>query len=196
MLVKLLLVCFLGLALMAATATAAPIPKAGEGNPIIVVETSMGSFEVELFADKAPLTTTNILGYVDDKFYDGLIVHRVIPTFMVQMGGLDAKLKNKETKEKIKNESTNGLSNKRGTVAMARTNVADSATSQFFVNVVDNDFLDKANARDEVGYCVFGKVTKGMDVVDKIKDVKTETRGGTPNVPTEDVTIKSVRVKK
>ncbi len=192
MLVKLLLVCFLGLALMAATAA----PVVAADNPTIVVETSMGSFEIELFADKAPLTTTNILGYVDDKFYDGLIVHRVIPTFMVQMGGLDAKLKTKDTKEKIKNESTNGLSNKRGTVAMARTNVADSATSQFFVNVVDNDFLDKANARDEVGYCVFGKVTKGMDIVDKIKDVKTETRGGTPNVPTEDVTIKSVRVKK
>lgn len=192
MLVKLLLVCFLGLAMMAATAA----PVVAADNPTIVVETSMGSFEVELFADKAPLTTANILGYVDDKFYDGLIVHRVIPKFMVQMGGLDAKLKTKETKEKIKNESTNGLSNKRGTVAMARTNVADSATSQFFVNVVDNDFLDKANAQDEVGYCVFGKVTKGMDVVDKIKDVKTETRGGTPNVPTEDVTIKSVRVKK
>lgn len=192
MLVKLLLVCFLGLAMMAATAA----PVVAADNPTIVVETSMGSFEVELFADKAPLTTANILGYVDDKFYDGLIVHRVIPKFMVQMGGLDAKLKTKETKEKIKNESTNGLSNKRGTVAMARTNVADSATSQFFVNVVDNDFLDKANAQDEVGYCVFGKVTKGMDVVDKIKDVKTETRGGTPNVPTEDVTVKSVRVKK
>ena len=192
MLVKLLLVCFVCLAVMAATAA----PVVAADNPTIVVETSMGSFEIELFADKAPLTTTNILGYVDDKFYDGLIVHRVIPTFMVQMGGLDAKLKTKDTKEKIKNESTNGLSNKRGTVAMARTNVADSATSQFFVNVVDNDFLDKANARDEVGYCVFGKVTKGMDIVDKIKDVKTETRGGTPNVPTEDVTIKSVRVKK
>ncbi len=192
MLVKLLLVGFVGLALMAATAT----PAVAADNPTVVVETSMGAFEIELFADKAPKTVSNILDYVNDKFYDGLVFHRVIPTFMVQGGGLNSKLEKKETKKAIANESDNGLANKRGTVAMARTNVADSATSQFFVNVVDNDFLDRANAQDKVGYCVFGKVTKGMDVVDKIKGVKTETRSGTPNVPVEDVTIKSIRVKK
>lgn len=192
MLVKLVLVSFLCLAAMAATAS----PAAAAGNPTIVVETSMGAFEIELFADKAPKTVANILAYVDDKFYDGLIVHRVISTFMVQMGGLDAKLKTKETKAQIKNESTNGLSNKLGTVAMARTGEPDSATSQFYVNVVDNDALDRANYQDGVGYCVFGKVTKGMDVVKKIRDVKTETRSGMKNVPVDDVTIKSVRLKK
>lgn len=192
MLVKLVLVSFLCLAAMAATAS----PAAAAGNPTIVVETSMGAFEIELFADKAPKTVANILAYVDDKFYDGLIVHRVISTFMVQMGGLDAKLKTKETKAQIKNESSNGLSNKLGTVAMARTGEPDSATSQFYVNVVDNDGLDRANYQDGVGYCVFGKVTKGMEVVNKIRDVKTETRSGMKNVPVEDVTIKSVRLKK
>ena len=115
---------------------------------------------------------------------------------MVQGGGLDAKLEKKKTKDEIVNESTNGLLNKRGTVAMARTPKPNSATSQFFVNTKDNDFLDRANAQDEVGYCVFGKVTKGMDIVDKIKDVKTETRNGMKDVPATDVTIKSIRVKK
>lgn len=192
MLVKLVLVSFLCAAVMAATAT----PVVAADNPTIVVETSMGAFEIELYADKAPKTVANILGYVDDKFYDGLIFHRVIPTFMVQGGGLDAKLNKKETKAEIVNESTNGLLNKRGTVAMARTPKPNSATSQFFVNTKDNDFLDRANAQDEVGYCVFGKVTKGMDIVDKIKDVKTETRNGMKDVPATDVTIKSIRVKK
>lgn len=192
MLVKLVLVSFLCAAVMAATATSA----VAADNPTIVVETSLGAFEIELYADKAPKTVANILGYVDDKFYDGLIFHRVIPTFMVQGGGLDAKLNKKETKAEIVNESTNGLVNKRGTVAMARTPKPNSATSQFFVNTKDNDFLDRANARDEVGYCVFGKVTKGMDIVDKIKDVKTETRNGMTDVPVTDVTIKSIRVKK
>lgn len=192
MLVKLVLVSFLCAAVMAATAT----PVVAADNPTIVVETSLGAFEIELYADKAPKTVANILGYVDDKFYDGLIFHRVIPTFMVQGGGLDAKLNKKETKAEIVNESTNGLLNKRGTVAMARTPKPNSATSQFFVNTKDNDFLDRANARDEVGYCVFGKVTKGMDIVDKIKDVKTETRNGMTDVPATDVTIKSIRVKK
>ena len=192
MLIKLLLVCFLCLAVMAATAS----PVSAAENPTVVVETSMGSFEIELFADTAPKSVANFLGYVDDKFYDGLIFHRVISTFMVQGGGFSPKLEKKDTKKAIANESANGLSNKRGTVAMARTNVADSATSQFYVNVKDNAGLDRANAEDKVGYCVFGKVTKGMDVVDKIKEVKTETRSGMRDVPVEDVTIKSVKVKK
>ena len=192
MLLKLLVVCFSCLAVMVATAS----PASAADNPTIVVDTSMGSFEIELFADKAPKTVANILAYVDDKFYDGLIFHRVISDFMIQGGGLDTKLERKKTKDEIVNESANGLSNKRGTVAMARTNKPDSATSQFFVNVKDNANLDRANAGDEVGYCVFGKVTKGMDVVDKIKEVKTETRGINKNVPVEDVTIKSIKVKK
>ncbi len=192
MLVKLVLVSFLCAAVMAVASSSA----SAADNPTIVVETSLGTFEAELFADKAPKTVANILSYVDDKFYDGLIFHRVISTFMIQGGGLDSKLNKKETKAAIKNESANGLSNKRGTLAMARTPMPDSATSQFFVNVKDNNGLDRANSEDEVGYCVFGKVTKGMDVVDKIKDVKTEVRSGTKDVPIEDVTIKSIRVKK
>ena len=192
MLVKLLIVCFVCLAVMAATAA----PVSAAENPTIVVETSMGTFEIELFTDKAPKTVANILGYVDDKYYDGLVFHRVISNFMIQGGGMNGKLEKKETKAAIVNESANGLQNKRGTIAMARTNKPDSATSQFYVNVKDNDGLDRANAADEVGYCVFGKVTKGMDVVDKIKEVKTETRGGMKDVPIEDVTIKTIRVKK
>ena len=170
-------------------------------NPVVVVETSKGSFEVELFADKAPKTVENFLGYVDDKFYDGLIFHRVKKDFMVQGGGFEPGMKQKKTKDQIKNESDNGLSNVKGTLAMARTPAADSATSQFFVNVVDNDFLDRAKARDKVGYCVFGKVTKGMDVVDDIKGVKVQDiiEGGRTvheAVPLEDVVIKSVTRKK
>lgn len=186
---KLALICFLGLAL--AAAMAAPVP-AHAANPVIVIETSMGTIEAELYEDKAPGTVKNILGYVDDKYYDGLIFHRIIPTFMVQGGGFEPGMKQKKTKDSIKNESTNGLSNVKGTLAMARTNVPDSATSQFFINVKDNKFLDKADAQDGVGYCVFGAVTKGMDVVDKIKDVKT----GRGDVPVEDVVIKSIKVKK
>jgi peptidyl-prolyl cis-trans isomerase B (cyclophilin B) len=158
-------------------------------NPVVVMETSKGTIKIELFEDKAPVTVKNFLGYVDDKFYDGTIFHRIIPTFMIQGGGFEPGLKQKKTKEAIKNESSNGLSNKLGTIAMARTSDPDSATAQFYINVVDNDFLDKAKAKDGVGYCVFGKVIEGMDVVDKIKDVKTGAR----DVPVEDVTIKSVR---
>ncbi len=190
MLVKLVLVSFLCAAVMAVVAS----PASAADNPTIVIETSLGTFEAELFADKAPITVANILSYVDDKFYDGLIYHRVIPKFMIQGGGLDAKLNTKATKGKIKNESANGLKNTRGTLAMARTGEVDSATSQFFVNTVDNAFLDREG--DNAGYCVFGKVTKGLDVVDKIKDVKTETRNGMKDVPVDDVTIKSIRVKK
>jgi cyclophilin family peptidyl-prolyl cis-trans isomerase len=130
---------------------------------------------------------------VDDKFYDGTILHRVIPDFMIQGGGFAPGMRQKPPKASIKNESTNGLANKRGTLAMARTNDPDSATAQFFINVKDNDFLDRAKAGDKVGYCVFGKVTAGMDVVDKIKAVKTATRGGFQDVPAQDVVINSIR---
>jgi cyclophilin family peptidyl-prolyl cis-trans isomerase len=166
-------------------------------NPVVVMETSMGKIRIELNQDKAPTTVKNFLSYVDDKFYDGTIFHRVIADFMIQGGGFTPGMKEKQTKDPIKNESDNGLSNERGSIAMARTNVPNSATSQFYINVKDNSrSLDKANARDGVGYCVFGKVIEGMDVVDKIKEVKTTRKGVHGDVPEEDVVIKSVRLEK
>ncbi|MGE3807888.1 MAG: peptidylprolyl isomerase [Gemmataceae bacterium] len=174
----------------------AAVPVQGADNPVVVMETDMGTVKIELFADKAPITVKNFLGYVDDKFYDGLIFHRVIPNFMVQGGGFEPGMKQKKTKAPIKNESTNGLSNARGTIAMARTGQPDSATAQFYVNVVDNAGLDRAKAADGVGYCVFGKVVAGMDVIDKIRNVKTANRGGHGDVPVKDVVIKSIRREK
>lgn len=178
------------LGVIVATSTSADKDKK---NPVVVMETSMGSIKIELYADKAPGTVKNFLNYVDDKFYDGTVFHRVIPTFMIQGGGMEPGLKEKKTKEPIKNESDNGVSNERGTIAMARTNQPNSATAQFFINVKNNDFLDKVKARDGVGYCVFGKVIDGMDVVDKIKAVETGSQGGHDDVPVKDVVIKSVR---
>jgi peptidyl-prolyl cis-trans isomerase B (cyclophilin B) len=164
-----------------------------EKNPVVVMDTSFGKIKIELFQDKAPITAKNFLQYADDKFYDGTIFHRVISDFMIQGGGMEPGLKEKKTRAPIRNESTNGLSNVRGTIAMARTNVPDSATAQFFINVKTNDFLDRAKARDKVGYAVFGKVIEGMDVVDKIREVETGNRGGHENVPVQDVVIRSVR---
>jgi len=178
----------LALALLAASSYAA--------NPVVVVETSMGTIKVELFEDKAPITVKNFLKYAEDKHYDNTIFHRVISDFMIQGGGFEAGMNEKKTREAIKNESNNGLSNLRGTIAMARTRDPNSATAQFYINVKDNTGLDKANAGDGVGYCVFGKVTEGMDVVDKIKAVKTGNKGGHSDVPVEDVVIKSVRLDK
>src|SRR5262249_12947279 len=149
-------------------------------NPVVEIKTSMGTIKVELFEKDAPVTVKNFLRYVDDKHYDGTIFHRVIADFMIQGGGFSKGLnkanikdKEKKTRDPIKNESNNGQSNKPGTIAMARTGRPDSATAQFFINTKDNDFLDRAKARDKVGYCVFGKVIEGMDVVDKIRRVKT-----------------------
>src|SRR4051812_23292303 len=150
------------------------------------METSAGTIKLELYPDKAPLTVKNFLQYVDDKFYDGTVFHRVIPTFMIQGGGFQKgiedvkteqgfKAKEKKTKGPIKNEAKNGLSNTRYTIAMARTSDPDSATAQFFINVKDNKGLDPDPDNDPNGYCVFGKVIEGMDVVDKIKEVKTRT---------------------
>ena len=156
---------------------------------MVIIDTSKGRIKAELFAEKAPITVKNFLQYVDDKFYDGTIFHRVIPNFMIQGGGMLPGGREKETRAPIKNEGGNGLTNKRGTLAMARTNVPDSASSQFFINVKDNDFLDRANARDRVGYAVFGRVLEGMEVVDAIKVVPT----GPNDVPIEDVVIKSIR---
>jgi peptidyl-prolyl cis-trans isomerase B (cyclophilin B) len=160
-------------------------------NPVVVMETSMGNIKIELFEDKSPVTVKNFLRYVDDKFYDGTVYHRVIPNFMIQGGGFEPGMKQKKTRDPIKNEASNGLSNAKYTIAMARTSDPDSATAQFFINVKDNKFLDKSAESD--GYAVFGKVIDGEDVVDKIKDVKTGSRGGHQNVPVEDVIIKSVR---
>lgn len=156
-------------------------------NPVVVMETSMGTIKIQLDDEKAPITVKNFLKYVDDKFYDGTVFHRVIPTFMIQGGGFESGLKEKKTGETIKNEAPNGLSNVRGSIAMARRNDPDSATAQFYINVKDNKGLDGAR------YCAFGKVIEGMDVVDKIKDVKTGDKGGHENVPVEDVIIKSIR---
>ena len=159
----------------------------------VVMETSEGTLKIELEDEKAPLTVANFLDYVDNQFYDGTIFHRVISTFMIQGGGFEPGMRQKKTKGEIKNESANGLSNKKYTLAMARTNVADSATAQFFINVKDNAFLDKGQSRDGVGYCVFGKVTEGMDVVNQIKSVPTATKSGHQDVPVQDVVIKSIR---
>jgi peptidyl-prolyl cis-trans isomerase B (cyclophilin B) len=139
------------------------------------------------------LTVENFLSYVDDKFYDGTIFHRVISNFMVQGGGFEPGMKQKKTRPAIKNESENGLVNSRGTLAMARTNAPHSATSQFFINVKDNTFLDRSQSQDGVGYCVFGRVTQGLDVLDKIKAVPTATKSGHGDVPVKDVVILSVR---
>src|SRR5262249_4340857 len=138
-------------------------------NPSIVITTSQGTIKAELFEDKAPITVKNILSYVDENYYDGTIFHRVISNFMIQGGGFEPGMKQKSTKPPIKNESGNRVANARGTLAMARTSIPDSATAQFFINLVDNEGLNKSRASDGVGYCVFGKVTEGMDVVDKIK---------------------------
>jgi peptidyl-prolyl cis-trans isomerase B (cyclophilin B) len=159
----------------------------------VVLETSLGTIKAELDEDRAPLTVANFLSYVHDGFYDGTIFHRVIKDFMIQGGGMEPGLKQKTTKAPIRNESNNGLSNDRGTLAMARTNDPNSATAQFFINTVDNHFLDRARSQDRVGYCVFGRVTEGLDVVDKIRAVATGRRGSFENVPAQDVVLLSVR---
>lgn len=160
-------------------------------NPVVVVQTSMGEITIELFRDKAPKSVENFLGYVQDGFYAGTTFHRVIRGFMIQGGGLTAELTPKPTKPPIDNEATNGLKNTRGTVAMARTAVVNSATSQFFINTVDNPALDHKGVGPDFGYAVFGRVTAGMDVVDKIEKVKT-LPGDVPATP---VTIMRVVVK-
>jgi cyclophilin family peptidyl-prolyl cis-trans isomerase len=161
------------------------------------METTLGDFVIELDAQKAPISTANFLTYVNEKFYDGTIFHRVIPTFMIQGGGFDDKINQKRAglHPPIKNEWKNGLKNVRGTIAMARTSAPDSATAQFFINVVDNDFLDQPNGG--AAYAVFGKVVDGMDTVDKIKETKTENNSKYPGgkvVPVTAVVIKSARV--
>lgn len=165
-------------------------------NPVVTVATNQGNIRIELDAAKAPITTQNFLDYVNDRYYDGLIFHRVIPGFMIQGGGFDSQMKQKETKAPIKNEAGNGLKNQTGSIAMARTNVVDSATGQFFINVKDNDFLNQKNTSTEgFGYAVFGQVIEGMEVVRAIEKVKTGSRGMHQDVPVEAVVIQSVRVE-
>ena len=159
-------------------------------NPVVLLETTSGDILVELYPDKAPETVANFLKYVDDGFYNNTIFHRVIPGFMIQGGGLTARMQQKDTSAPIKNEADNGLKNDRGTIAMARTMDPHSATAQFFINLVDNDFLNfQAPSGNGWGYCVFGRVTEGMDVVDKIAKVKTTTVGMYQVFPSDLVVI-------
>ncbi|MBU6387271.1 MAG: peptidylprolyl isomerase [Pirellula sp.] len=160
----------------------------------VIMKTNKGDLTIELDAQSAPKTVENFLNYARAGHYDGTIFHRVIANFMIQGGGFTPDMKQKGTKPPIVNESSNGLSNKKYTIAMARTSVPDSATSQFFINVTDNDFLDKAKSGDRVGYCVFGKVTSGTDVVEAIKAVATTNKNGHGDVPVETVLIESVQV--
>jgi cyclophilin family peptidyl-prolyl cis-trans isomerase len=194
------------LTLAAALAAVSPTTAQEKKNTQVVIDTSLGKIKVELYQDKAPITVKNFLRYTDEKFYDGTIFHRVIPDFMIQGGGFkpglgdaktvqEIKAKEKDTHAPIKNEAPNGVSNKRGTIAMARTDDPDSATAQFFLNVEDNSRLDPLR------YCAFGNVVEGMDVVDMIKGVKTRAsqvtnRLGRPvmeNIPVQDVVIRSIR---
>jgi len=158
------------------------------GNPVVIIKTSKGDIKVELDKENAPISTDNFLAYVEDGYYDGTIFHRVINNFMIQGGGFMADGQQKPTKAPIKNEADNGLKNDRGTIAMARTGVVDSATSQFYINTVDNDFLN--HGKRDFGYAVFGKVVDGMDVVDAIAIVQT----GPGDVPNEQIVIESVTV--
>lgn len=165
-------------------------------NPVVVMETSQGAVEIELFQDKAPLSVANFLKYVDAKHYDGTIFHRVINNFMIQGGGFTEKMVEKKTNAPIKNEATNKLANDIGTIAMARTSEVNSATAQFFINVADNAFLNHQNTSPSgFGYAVFGKVTSGMHVVNRIKMVKTGMMSGMTDVPMDTVVIKSIRRK-
>jgi cyclophilin family peptidyl-prolyl cis-trans isomerase len=165
-----------------------------QDNPIVVIQTNKGAITVELWADKAPISVENFLRYTDSNFFDGMVFHRVIPGFMIQGGGFSPDMVQKSTYDAIKNEASASVPNDRGTLAMARTNVVDSATAQFFVNLVDNDFLNHTDETQRgFGYAVFGEVIEGMDVVDTIAKVETATTKGFQNVPTEPVVITSAK---
>ena len=170
----------------------AGVANAASENPQVVLETSKGKIVLELYPQKAPETVKNFLNYVDAKFYDGTIFHRVIPNFMIQGGGFTSDMKQKPARATIKNEADKGLNNERGTIAMARTNDPHSATAQFFINTVDNDFLNhKSKTPQGWGYAAFGKVIEGMDTVDAISAVKTTNRGMHRDVPVEPIAINS-----
>jgi len=162
---------------------------------MVIIRTTYGDITLELDADKAPATVENFLAYAREGFYDGTIFHRVIDNFMIQGGGMDADMRQKKTKAPIQNEADNGLKNDFGTIAMARTNDPHSATAQFFINVRDNDFLNHSGKNPQGwGYAVFGRVTEGSEVLDKIRGVKTTSRGGHQDVPVDPVIIETVEV--
>ena len=185
----------IAMAVMLVTGGVAIGAGGGTKNPVVLMETSLGAVKIELFPKQAPVTVKNFLAYVKDGFYSGTTFHRVIPGFMIQGGGFTADLRLKPTKAPIRNEADNGLKNDRGTIAMARTANPDSASSQFFINVVNNDGLNRPMP-DGHGYAVFGKVIAGMDVVDKIAAVKTGMKMGFQDVPQTPVVIKSISVVK
>ena len=182
---------------LAGIMTPGTLGASAQDNPVVVMETTLGSITIELLADEAPVTVENFLQYAGDGFFDGTVFHRVIPGFMIQGGGLLPDLTEKSTREPIRNEADNGLSNARGTISMARTSVVDSATAQFFINTVDNArSLDhRGTSPSDYGYAVFGRVTDGMDVVDAISGVATGRQGPHQNVPVEPVVINSVSVR-
>ena len=165
----------------------------GGDRPVVIFSTSMGDITIELMSEEAPITAKNFLDYVDARFFDGTIFHRVIPGFVIQGGGFTADMNQKQTNAPIKNEADNGVKNLRGTLSMARTSDINSATSQFFINLKDNDFLDHGTR--DFGYAVFGKVVEGMDVVDKIAGVQTGNRGPHSDVPMEPVVTNTARRK-
>jgi cyclophilin family peptidyl-prolyl cis-trans isomerase len=169
------------------------VSAAETANPVVVMETNKGTVKIELWEDKAPISVANFLSYVDSGYYDGLIFHRVIPGFMAQGGGFTPDMVQKSTSDQIKNEATAELKNNRGTLAMARTQVVDSATSQFFINLVDNDFLNHTDESARgFGYAVFAEVVEGMDVVDLIAEVETGSSGMYQDVPKEPIIITSI----
>ena len=170
-----------------------PSPSNTQENPLVVLTTSMGPIEIELFSSEAPVSVENFLAYVDAGFYDGTVFHRVIPDFMIQGGGMGSDLQRRETRAAIANEADNGLKNEPGTLAMARTADKDSATSQFFINLKHNSFLDHGSR--DFGYAVFAKVVNGMEVVEMIAAVATGKQAGQANVPKEPVTIESAKRK-
>jgi cyclophilin family peptidyl-prolyl cis-trans isomerase len=171
-------------------------PSSADDNPRVTLIFGTGKVVIELFQTQSPMTVENFLTYVRDKFYDGTVFHRVIPEFMIQGGGFEHGMVKKEPRDPIKNESNNALSNERGTLAMARTNEPHSATSQFFINVVDNDFLDYGGqGENQWGYAVFGKVVEGMDVIDLMTEVETTTVGPYKDVPEPSIAIQSARLE-
>jgi cyclophilin family peptidyl-prolyl cis-trans isomerase len=191
-----MLICFLLFGLLSqAPAPAAPLQPA-PGNPVVQIETSMGTITIELFKDQAPVSVANFLQYIREDFYPGTIFHRVVPGYVIQGGGYTPELVERPTRAPIQNEATNGLTNRRGTVAMARTRTLRSATSQFYINLANNPSLDHQGFSPDVfGYAVFGRVIDGMDVVDRIGAAKTGVKDGMEDVPLEPILIKSVSVK-
>ena len=189
----LLILAGAGLTLFVAMLCMAASPQSS--NPVVVIQTSEGDITVELFNDKAPKTVENFLSYVESGFYKGTVFHRVIKGFMIQGGGFTATMDRKQTKAPIQNEADNGLKNERGTIAMARTGEINSATAQFYINTVNNPSLNHGETPDKFGYAVFGKVIDGMDVVDKIEQTPTATKGTYNNVPVQPISITGVRLK-